>query len=286
MGGVVRLIVDGTLEVEGQISANGNGGDAHGGGGSGGSIYLTVGTLAGDGVISANGGAASNPNSGGGGGGRVAIEYGVNDYLGAVTAYGGGVTRYGGAGTCYWKDAADAVGTVEIDNGSHPYSWTPLTSPEEFNVVISNGAIAYPTAGLEIGNLEVLEAGRLTHDTMDAGFNLKVSGGATVASGGWIDASGRGHGSTGGAGGGRSAYYSSGGGYGGLGGASSDVPGGGTYGMAIEPTELGSGGGGGGSAGRGGGIIRMTVADTLLVDGAIHADGWAGTSHGGRWFGW
>ena len=71
------------------------------GGGSGGSIYLTVGALAGSGVISANGGAGSG-SGGGGGGGRIAVIYtAANTFSGLMSAYGGGGYARGGAGTIY-----------------------------------------------------------------------------------------------------------------------------------------------------------------------------------------
>ena len=56
-GGVVRMNVSGNLNNEGRISANGLAAIQNSGGGSGGSIALTVGRLSGNGVIAANGGA-------------------------------------------------------------------------------------------------------------------------------------------------------------------------------------------------------------------------------------
>jgi hypothetical protein len=70
-GGALSLSVGGTLTVNGSVSANGNDGELDTGGGSGGSLWLTVGTLAGNGAISANGGNAGD--GGGGGGGRIAV---------------------------------------------------------------------------------------------------------------------------------------------------------------------------------------------------------------------
>ncbi len=79
-GGTIRLTVDGTLTVNGWVSADGfSGSDAtcNGGGGAGGSIYVSAGTLTGEGIISARGGSGSTvPTTagGGGGGGRIAIH--------------------------------------------------------------------------------------------------------------------------------------------------------------------------------------------------------------------
>lgn len=94
-GGVLRLVVSGTLTHNGIISANGGAGlgnySSHAaGGGSGGSVYLTVGTLVGTtGIFLANGGDGGSGYSDGlgghkgasGGGGRIAIEY-SDDNLG------------------------------------------------------------------------------------------------------------------------------------------------------------------------------------------------------------
>lgn len=72
-GGAIRLTVDGTLLIDGNVSANGAaglpGGSNGSGGGSGGSIYITADIVAGTGLISANGGMRGP--SGGSGGARV-----------------------------------------------------------------------------------------------------------------------------------------------------------------------------------------------------------------------
>ena len=99
-GGAIRLTVNGTLQVDGNIEANGHRADL-GGAGSGGSIYLNVGTLAGNGLIQALGGPAYN-NGGGGGGGRIAVYYVTKTYTGTLSAAGAysdlGTT---GAGTVF-----------------------------------------------------------------------------------------------------------------------------------------------------------------------------------------
>ena len=58
-GGLVRLSV-GTLNLEGQILANGGPGSAWGGGGSGGGIKITTGTLSGRGSVQALGGSTGS----------------------------------------------------------------------------------------------------------------------------------------------------------------------------------------------------------------------------------
>jgi len=85
-GGVVRITVNDTLDIEstGEISARGQVGATDGatatGGGSGGSVYLTVGhyEYRSGALIAANGGngmVAGVNGSGAGGGGRIVIEY-------------------------------------------------------------------------------------------------------------------------------------------------------------------------------------------------------------------
>lgn len=93
-GGAIRLVVENTLSLAGDVNANGlsNTGSWHSGGGAGGSIYAHVGTLSGAGNFYANGGNAINLG-GGGGGGRIAIYYKDN------SAYSGGYTVTGGTST-------------------------------------------------------------------------------------------------------------------------------------------------------------------------------------------
>jgi hypothetical protein len=90
-GGAIRLVVSGTLTVDGRLSANGTAVNLScGGGGSGGSLWITTGAIAGGGVIQANG---ANASAGGGGGGRIAIYYGG--------AFPAGLTVQANGGTGY-----------------------------------------------------------------------------------------------------------------------------------------------------------------------------------------
>lgn len=86
-GGAIRLVIDGTLLLDGGIACGGTQGGERAGGGSGGSIYLTVGTLAGTGTISADGGDAGE--GGGGGAGRIAVYRDADMFSGTITASGG-----------------------------------------------------------------------------------------------------------------------------------------------------------------------------------------------------
>ncbi len=132
-GGAIRLTVGSTLNVEGQILANGATAGGHGGGGSGGSIYITADAITGAGTISAVGGNVSNANAGCGAGGRIAIEYGSYNFAGSTTARGGSNGEHrGAAGTIYLKPDADDVGHVSVDNNGINGAWTPLTTPRGF----------------------------------------------------------------------------------------------------------------------------------------------------------
>ena len=108
-----------------------------------------------------------------------------------------------------------------------------------------------------------------------------------VASGGVVDADGKGykgsrwsvtaHPNGYGPGGGESkSVRGGGGGYGGVGGIGNigSPAGGPTYGSSNAPVQCGSGAGGGGSyGGNGGGLIWVFAEDTIHVDGALDADG-------------
>ena len=73
-GGALRLIVNGSLHLDGTFSANGLVSPSFGGGsGAGGSIWITASALVGNGSISALGGPAE-PYGAAGGGGRIAIN--------------------------------------------------------------------------------------------------------------------------------------------------------------------------------------------------------------------
>ena len=99
-GGAIRLRVGGALSVNGSISANGNAALIEGGGGgSGGSVWLTARAINGTGLILANGGAGEAGQGGGGGGGRIAINSRTNNFTGLVTAFGGPGASPGGNGT-------------------------------------------------------------------------------------------------------------------------------------------------------------------------------------------
>lgn len=159
-GGAIQLDVGGTLTVDGTITAaGGNGANAYtgkrhtGGGGSGGSIYITATTLTGSGSIEANGGIGSfhywgnSQHGGGGGGGRIAIYRTSDTFAGSITARGGDGFEHGGAGTVYTKLPSQTFGDLLIDNGGSEGATTPLLDPSytfDAVIVINEGHLEIP----------------------------------------------------------------------------------------------------------------------------------------------
>jgi hypothetical protein len=157
-GGAAKLVVGGTLTVNGLISADGWGTCC--GAGSGGSVYITAGALSGNGPISANG-ANKNSTYAAGGGGRVAAyltdsAYSFTTYLGTMSAYGGNDSEYakhGAAGTVY-RQLSNGNNELIIDNfGRIPVSTSVVTDismsvsdADVSTVTIKNGAILDITA--------------------------------------------------------------------------------------------------------------------------------------------
>jgi hypothetical protein len=295
-GGAIRLIVTGMLMLDGRISADGSPGFAVGsGGGSGGSVWLTVGTLTGGGSISANGGMGNGFGStggGGGGGGRIAIEYGSYVFFGAATARGSSGSAWGGAGTIYTKASNQSWGQVLADHGGQVGTNTSWTSTGTVDLTVRGGAVVALPNAQGIGTLLVASNGwlRVTNQI------LTVTGNATVQGGGGVIADSAGYvaGSGPGAGkyvSGTSGYIGGGGGFGGYGaaGAVSSSPsvvpyGGTTYGSVDAPIHLGSGGGSYYSTamgGAGGGAVHLNVTGVLQVDGRISATGGAGVNPSG-----
>lgn len=104
-GAAIRLNVSGTITIDGLISANGMD-HITGGGGSGGSVYITSRILSGSGTVTADAGTGHPTNRGGGGGGRIAIETQTDNMTaespGTYTNYAGStnglITVNGGTG--------------------------------------------------------------------------------------------------------------------------------------------------------------------------------------------
>jgi len=105
-GGLIRLQAA-TLELQGQILADGGNGSTFGGGGSGGAVRIVTRTLSGSGEVRVAGGNGGG-GSGGGGGGRIAIDFesGADFTFAKVIAPGGSGLGFGTSGTLIFKEAS------------------------------------------------------------------------------------------------------------------------------------------------------------------------------------
>jgi RHS repeat-associated protein len=291
-GGAIELVVPGTLELQGTISANGVHSANHGGG-SGGSIWIQAGTLAGGGTIQANGGQGGNDN--GGGGGRTAIYYQTSTFAGTVTAWGGGHGGNGvegGAGTIYWKTPSDPLGYVVLDNDGQAGAYTPadLTAGTNLVVSVTNSAQVVIAGGETwvINELSVAtncgvwcystnNTGQVNGEWLGAGVVIEAQS-MLIQTGAVVSADGQGYISGQGPGAGIRYAWGGGGGHGGAGGTV-NAGGGTTNGSLTQPTELGSGGSDAGNPG--GGAIEVAVTGNLQVDGTISANAVHTANHGG-----
>jgi len=280
-GGTIQLSVTGPLILNGQISAIGASAlTNNGGGGSGGSVWLTVGQLTGAGSVSANGGSGYLPNGGGGGGGRIAIVYTSNAFTGNISAKGGNGFMAGGAGTIYLRANNIEGANLILDNGGLAGTNTLLDVTQLRNLTIGPGAsVTSLVSGVTISsNLSIA-----ANATWRARELTLTVGTANIASGGslTVDAS-----STTGPGlGAPGALGSAGAGHAGYGGRGAGTTfGGNVYGNVASPSLPGSPGGSTfvNSGGAGGGMLRMTVSGSLTLNGRISANG-AGsiTNNGG-----
>ncbi|MCC6322156.1 MAG: hypothetical protein IT438_12055 [Phycisphaerales bacterium] len=278
-GGALRLTVGGTLNVQGEIAADGDGsGNDRWGAGAGGSLWITAGTVTGSGTIHANGGRTNYCGSGAGGGGRVAVYGNFVSFNSSTSAIQSRGAANSGAGTVYRAQTGQPAQLIFDNGGAYGQSVqsTAMNVPTGVNVIVRNGAA-------------------LSHEYGDtAGLTMNVAGNLTVDATGYIDVGGRGFGGGQGPGAGTDSLAgqcAGGGGHGGNGG-SGHVAGGGTYGSATRPTDLGSGGGASGTLGglRGGGAMRLSIGGSLVVNGHISADGsgsgndrWGSGSGGSIW---
>ena len=273
-GGVVRMIVNGTLTVNGAMEANGL--VAAGAGGAGGAVWLTVGKLAGGGSITANGG---NGNGGGGGGGRIAIYLRTNEFSGPVTAFSGSAyNANGGPGTVFTKTIGASVGSLVLDNNGQSGKWTPLAVPELMHVRLTNGANIYPSEAITFQSLLVQSNGWLIQNADYGLTNIQITvmDDATVDLGGVLWADGQGYPADQGPG----RYPAAGGSHGGVGGAGTGL----IYDSLLQPTWRGSGGSYGsywGVSQPGGGAFRLIVNGTFTLNGQFTANGLNGATGGG-----
>jgi hypothetical protein len=288
-GGAMNLTVQGSLELDGSISANGGPGASPGsGGGSGGSIEISAASLAGAGSISANGGGDESLRGGGGGGGRIQIMCPSNEFTGNITAFGGQGFSVGGAGTIFSESLSHT--SLLLDNGGRLGTNTPLNFiPPTCDLTIVHGASGFLQGSVSIHSLFIgsnsfaVPAIQSSPWTVITSSTIQVGGGINADGAGYQNGTGPGTGSSrpllengGNAGGG--------GGHGGYGGSSaSGAPGGASYDSISEPSLPGSSGGSGSifpiQGGAGGGAVLLNVNGLLTLNGFISANGKPGANY-------
>ena len=310
-----KLILDGPLLADGAASPPVGAKD--GAGGAGGAIRLDVGTFLGKGAISASGGSGGKggTSGAGGGGGRIALYLtsAVGFDASAVKAVAGGGSGPGGsAGTVYYEIAGAAPVLVIDDGGATGGSDSAALGPDaagqpfvlDGSLLVRGHTRLLAEGPLHVTTLALEGDTRLVHRVTSASVEGDLEIEATTLSIGAkaaIDVSGRGYlGDCApgddycGAGGHTIGNVNSfagahtGGSHGGPGGRASPPGIGPTFGDPLRPRTLGGGGSYGTSGaeagGSGGGRIHI-VADVVLLDGQLRADGSAplkvGASDGG-----
>ncbi len=131
-GGAMRLIANISVNIDGEISADGSIGPGRiqygvhcgGGGGSGGSIWITAPSITGSGSITADGGLSQY--AGGGGGGRILVETESLDTSIQFSYIGGTGGHHGEPGTLYLGDVDPDQSTVEVDPDTVPTNGSSL----------------------------------------------------------------------------------------------------------------------------------------------------------------
>jgi hypothetical protein len=283
---MLAVTASGKMILNGTISASATDGSTNSGGGSGGSINLSVGTISGTGALIADGGNGGQ-NGGGGGGGRISVQSELNFFQGRYSVKGGSGYAPGGAGSLYLRQKPGGTGVLVFDNGGQVGGalsvWGGYATTD---LVLSNGAAVLVSSPATLGNLTVGPGGTIVlSNTTPAAAMITVTGNVRVAKGGAINMDEKGYAS--GQGPGTGGGSSGGGGFGGFGGSGAATstqknnPGGRTYGSVTIANEVGSGGAGytlyptqsGGIGGAGGGGVRLLTYGNLLLEGTISANG-------------
>ncbi|MEZ5278474.1 MAG: RHS repeat-associated core domain-containing protein [Opitutaceae bacterium] len=287
-GGVIRIVVDGNLDLDGTISANGTASGSNHSGAAGGSIWVDADTLSGTGFFRANAatkGMGSNSDSSGG---RIAVYYDTaDDFEGfvATSADAGGPGAEDGSVVFIDRSVPNLALRV-LDRLAFPErsseAFGRVTVELDGQLELGGGSILAVASELELAGNAVLEAQSV--DAVDLGGGVYTGRGVTIlakdltiGAGATITADGFGYPSSKGPGG--STSNSVGGSHGGKGGGAS-AP---VYGNAEQPVDLGSSGGVFGSQLRAGGAVRLVVPGQLTHDGAITANGIvvSGANHSG-----
>ncbi|MFC1638891.1 hypothetical protein ACFL26_01315, partial [Patescibacteria group bacterium] len=193
-GGAIKLVVDGTLTLDGVVNVEGGFGN-YNGGGAGGSIWIDAGTVSGSGKLRSVGGGSHWGYSGGsGGGGRAAVYYTNGNPNNWTYEIDGGwatpsANREGGAGTIYFKQSSATYGDLIVDgrdrantyitdlagNTSQTYDNITvrkaghLRVPSGYTLTLADDG-AFTGSGTQQPSLAILASG--TFDTGSASFYL------------------------------------------------------------------------------------------------------------------
>lgn len=135
-GGVMNILVDLDMRLDGSLYADGSSGGQYGGGGSGGSILVSTATFAGHGVFSSKGGSGGT----GGSGGRTTliVRNELSFFHGKFIVDGGdgtysGYLSDGGPGTAYWKEYRYNRNYTYLILDNHGRDWDHNTTLDEQN---------------------------------------------------------------------------------------------------------------------------------------------------------
>jgi hypothetical protein len=185
-GGVIKLVVTGTMNNSGTVSANGHSGN-YVGASSGGSVWIDVSgaaSVTGTGLVTANGGAGLNYGTGGAGGGRVALYYAgsLPDWTILARGGSGNYRQDGGAGTIYLKESSIGNGVLVLENGGNDASryTTQLVDAVTYSSVqIKDGANYLLPSDRELVTLGGLSGGTSASSlTVSAGGSVDLGTGA------------------------------------------------------------------------------------------------------------
>ena len=130
-GGIVKLVATSTVDIDGDVFCDaGDASGYRGGGGAGGSLYISTTVFQGQGRLLARGGSVPkgrlNGGGGGGSGGRIAVWYKQLEFIGTTMAHGGFSNfECGGAGTILWHDSTNNNNRLVVNNHDMCTALTP-----------------------------------------------------------------------------------------------------------------------------------------------------------------
>jgi len=294
-GGAVLIQVGGNFNLNGSISAKGAPGNGSGffgdggGGGSGGTVNLVAGSLAGAGTIDVSGGNGSPYGGAGGGGGRITLG-GLSGLNLTNIAAGGSGNASGAAGTINFippgvtdnpNNLIVPAGTTYTLTGARSYN-TAIRIDGTLYVKPYDGTTSSGTLSLSAPNVTISSAGLITADAAGypgGRFCTPTTAGGGPGGGAAGSAGPPAAGPLGGGGGGHIGFGGNG---------LNAANGGAAYDSFLAPGSPGSGGGGGrdqgcndGAGGAGGGVVSLSAANTLTLNGKVTADGLSGHAASG-----